>query len=61
MSFEERCYVVYGNRFSALKIKGIKNRNTLMDSLRSEGFKPKSSLISTKKYSESCKTVPTLY
>jgi len=43
MSFEERCYVVYGKGFAALKIKGMSNRNKLMDSLRLKGFKPKSS------------------
>ena len=61
MSFEKRCYAVYGKGFTALKIKGMSNRNKLMDSLRSDGFKPKSSLISSKKYSDICETVPTLY
>ena len=60
MSFEERCYVVYGKGFTALKIRGMSNRNKLMDSLRSNGFKPKSSSLS-KKYSRTCKTVSTLY
>ena len=61
MSFEERCYAVYGTGFTALKIKGMSNRNKLMVSLRSDGFKPKSTRISSKKYSEICTTKPTLY
>ena len=61
MSFEERCYAVYGRGFTALKIKGMSNKNKLMDSLRSKGFKPKSTLISSKKYSDICTTEPTLY
>jgi hypothetical protein len=40
MSLEERCYVVYGKGFAALKIKGMLNRNKLMDSLRLKGFTP---------------------
>jgi hypothetical protein len=59
MSFEERCYVVYGKGFAALKIKGMSNKNKLMDSLRLKGLKPKSSGLSAKK--GTCKTVPTLY
>ena len=61
MSLEERCYAVYGKGIKALKIKGLSNRNKLMDSLRLKGIKPKSSKISTKKYSKTCKRVPTLY
>ena len=60
MSFEERCYVVYGKGFKALKIRGMTNKNKLMDSLRLKGFKPKSSGLS-KKYSRTCKKVSTLY
>ena len=57
MSFEERCYVVYGNGFKALKIKGMTNKNKLMESLRLKGFSPKSSLLNDTR----CKTTPTLY
>jgi len=58
--FEERCYAVHGTGFTALKIKGMTNRNKLMKSLKLKGFKPKSSNLS-KKYAKTCKKIPTLY
>ena len=60
MSFEERCYVVYGKGFKPLKIMGMTNKNKLMNSLKLKGFKPKRSGLS-KKYSKTCKKVSTLY
>lgn len=57
MSFEERSYVIYGNGFKPLKIKGMSNKNKLMESLRAKGFSPKSSLLNC----TNCKTTPTLY
>jgi hypothetical protein len=62
MPFEERCYVIYGNGFKALKIKGISNKNKLIDSLRIKGFYPKFSLLNCKSPSgKKCKSTPTLY
>ena len=62
MAFEERCYVIYGTGFKALKIKGISNKNKLIDSLKMKGFSPKSSLLSSSSPSgKKCKITPTLY
>jgi hypothetical protein len=62
MPFEERCYVIYGNGFKALKIKGISNKNKLIDSLRIKGFYPKFSLLNCNSPSgKKCKSTPTLY
>jgi hypothetical protein len=62
MSIEERCYVIYGNGFKALKIKGISNKNKLIDSLKMKGFSPKSSLLNCSSLSgKKCKSTPTLY
>ena len=62
MSLEERCYVVYGVGFKPLKIKGISNRNKLIDSLKLKGFSPKSTLLNVDSESgKKCKTIPTLY
>ena len=47
LPLEERCYVVYGNGFKPLKIKGISNRNILIDSLKGMGFSPKSSILNS--------------
>jgi len=62
MSLEQRCYVVYGNGFKALKIKGISNKNNLMETLKLKGFSPKSSLLNcNSETGKKCKTTPTLY
>ena len=62
MSLEERCYVIYGNGFKALKIKGISNKNRLIESLKLKGLSPKSSLLNCNSVSgKKCKTTPTLY
>jgi len=64
MSLEDRCYVVYGNGkdFKALKIKGYSNKNKLIESLKSKGFKPKFSLINPNSINgRNCKTTPTQY
>jgi hypothetical protein len=62
MPFEERCYVIYGIGFKALKIKGISNKNKLIDSLRIKGFYPKFSLLNCNSPSgKKCKSTPTLY
>ena len=62
MVFEERCYVVYGNGFKPLKIKGITNKNKLIDSLKIKGFSPKSSLLNCHSPAgKKCKSTPTLY
>lgn len=59
---EERCYVVYGNGFAPLKIKGYSNKNRLINKLNLKGFNPKSSLLNCNSYSgKKCKTTPTLY
>ncbi len=59
---ENRCYVVYGTNFRALKVKGILNRNNLIDYLRNNGLKPKSSLLNPfSKNGKQCKTTPTFY
>ena len=61
MSLEERCYVVYGG-FNALKIKGISNRNKLIESLKLKGFSPKYTVLNPNSESgKQCKTTPTLY
>ena len=31
MTIQERCYVIYGNGFKPLKIKGMSNKNKLID------------------------------
>ena len=62
MPFEERCYVIHGIGFKALKIKGISNKNKLIDSLRIKGFYPKFSLLNCNSPSgKKCKSTPTLY
>ena len=62
MTLEERCYVIYGIGFKALKIKGMSNKNKLIDSLKVKGFKPRSSLLNCESVSgKKCKTTPTLY
>jgi len=62
MSFEERCYVIYGNGFKPLKIKGMSNKNKLIETLQLKGFSPKSSSLNCKSPSgKKCKTTPTLY
>jgi len=62
MSLEERCYVIYGNGFKALKIKGVSNKNKLIESLKIKGFSPKSSLLNCSSPSgKKCKSTPTLY
>jgi hypothetical protein len=62
MPFEERCYVIYGNGFKALKIKGFSNKNKLIDSLRIKGFYPKFSLLNSSSPSgKKCTSRPTLY
>jgi len=59
---EERCYVIYGNGFKALKIKGNSNKNKLIESLKLKGFSPKSSLLNSNSAAgKKCKTTPTLY
>ena len=60
MSLEDRCYVIYGNGFKALQIKGMSNKNKLIESLKLKGFSPKSSLLNCNS-SKKCKTTPTLY
>jgi hypothetical protein len=62
MNMEDRCYVVYGNNFKPLKIKGYSNRNKLIESLKLKGFKPKSSLLNCNSQNgKKCKTTPTFY
>jgi hypothetical protein len=62
MSFEERCYVVYGNGFKPLKIKGITNKNKLIESLKLKGLSPKYVGLNPKSSSgKKCTTTPTLY
>jgi len=40
-----RCYVVYGSAFKPLKIKGMTNKNKLMEKLKKKGFHPKYSRL----------------
>ena len=62
MILEERCYVVYGKGFRPLKIRGFENINKLLESLKVEGFKPKSSLLNcSSQNGKKCKTTPTFY
>lgn len=62
MPFEERCYVIYGSGFKALKIKGISNKNKLIEALKLKGFSPKSSLLNCNSPTgKKCKITPTLY
>ena len=62
MSLEERCYVIYGNGFKALKIKGSSNKNKLIEKLKLKGFSPKSSLLNCDSPNgKKCKKTPTLY
>lgn len=58
----ERCYVIYGNGFKSLKIKGMANKNKLIESLKLKGFSPKSSLLNPNSAAgKKCKLTPTLY
>jgi hypothetical protein len=62
MSLKERCYVIYGNGFKALKIKGLSNKDDLIDKLKLKGFSPKSVQLNCNSPSgKKCKTTPTLY
>ena len=62
MPFEERCYVIYGNGFKALKIKGLTHKKDLIESLKLKGFSPKSSQLNCSSPSgKKCKPIPTLY
>jgi hypothetical protein len=62
MILEERCYVVYGNDFKPLKIKGYSNKNKLIESLKLKRFKPKSSLLNCNSQNgKKCKITPTFY
>ena len=62
MAFEERCYVIYGTGFKSLKIKGISNKNKLIDTLKLKGFSPKTSLLNCNSATgKKCKTTATLY
>lgn len=57
----DQCYVVYGKGFKPLKIKGLDNKNTLIEKLKKQRFKPKYSQVNNIIYSKICKTKPTLY
>lgn len=58
----ERCYVVYGTGFDPVKIKGMQNRNDLVQLLRTAGFAAKSSRLNPHSPSgKRCKEVPTPY
>ena len=62
MSFEDRCYVVFGTGFKPLKIRGMSNKDSLLESLRQKGFKPKYTLLNCDSPTgKKCKTTPTLY
>lgn len=62
MSFNERCYVIYGSGFKALKIKGLLNKDNLIASLKLKGFSPKSTQLNCNTPSgKKCKTTATLY
>lgn len=51
---KEQCYVVYGNNFKPVKIKGLENKNKLLKTYKKKGFKPKYSRLNNKKYKKSC-------
>ena len=62
MTKEDRCYVVYGTKFKPLKIKGLDNKNKLMNKLKLKGFKPKYTRLNCfSKSGIGCKTTPTPY
>ena len=62
MSFEERCYVVYGNGFQALKIKGLSQKKKLMTKLKEKKFSPKSIQLNCQSSSgKKCTRSPTKY
>lgn len=62
MTLEERCYVIYGNGFKPLKIRGLTNKNKLIEKLKLKGFSPKTSLLNCNSASgKKCKTTPTAY
>ena len=62
MSYESRCYVVYGIGFQPLKIKGLSNKNTLVKSLEAKGFHPHSAQLNPDSRSgKLCTTIPTKY
>lgn len=62
MSFEDRCYVVFGTGFKPLKIRGKSNKDSLVESLGKKGFKPKFTLVnSDSPTGKKCKTTATLY
>ena len=45
----DTCYVVYGNGgFNPIKIKGMEEKNALMDRIKKQGFNPKYSKVSAK-------------
>ncbi len=59
---KNRCYVIYGSNFKALKIKGFENKNNLINELKIKGFKPKSSLLNCNSINgKKCKNTPTFY
>jgi len=59
---EDRFYVIYGTGFKALKIKGLTNKNKVVNSLKLKGFSPKTSLLNpNSSVAKKCKTTPTLY
>lgn len=41
MSYEERCYVVSGSGFQALKIRGLSHKKKLLEYLKGKGFSPR--------------------
>ena len=59
---EDRCYVIYGKGFKPLKIKGLTNKNKLINTLKLKGFNPKSSLLNCNSANgKKCKTTSTFY
>ena len=60
--YEDRCYVVYGRGFRALKIRGLENKKALIEKLRRQGFHPRSSQLNPLSRSgKAATTRPTLY
>jgi hypothetical protein len=62
LPLESRCYVVYGSKFTPLKIKGYSNKSKLVNLLRMKGYKPNTSLLNCdSENGKKCKVTPTLY
>ena len=55
---DDKCYVVYGTgTFNPIKIKGLSEKNALLERIKKQGFNPKYSTVSAK----TCSRKGTIY